>query len=160
MKMDFAEPSSSASPNRWQGTPPTVTRRILDLLSYLARHQNSKVAEGFLELQVALSDESIKPQGQMAAGKLPAVEQKKTCGALEVLLKMLGQPLCQRSVSTLEQNLHLLEVVMQCATTKVASPEQPAASTKADESRTENQNQAEAGNMVSWIGLYNCTKCW
>lgn len=154
MKVDFVQPSSSASHNRWQGTPPTVTRRILDLLSYLARHQNSKVAEGFLELHIALPNDSNKIQGELSAGKLPAVEERKTFGALEVLLKMLGQPLCQRSVSTLEQNLHLLEVVMQCATTKVVSAEQPAASTvpaNADERPAESQNEAETGSMVGCI---------
>lgn len=43
---------------------------------------------------------------------------RKKARALEVLFLMLGRPLCIRSISTLEQNLHLLEVILQASINK------------------------------------------
>lgn len=146
MRMDLGSSSTPVPAKQLQGTPPVVTRRILDLLSYLARHQNSKVAEVFLDFEVSLPRDSFASSGPMETGKFPASDSKVVCSALEVLLQMLGQPLCQRSVSALEQNLHLLEVVMQCATTKVASSER--ATTRKSQTR---RRRVDDGSMVSFL---------
>ena len=90
---------------------PSITRRVLDLLAYLARHQSSKVAEMLLDIRVITS-----PAMQEQYGKLPVQHASTQPRGLEILLEMLGQPLCLRSVSTLEQDLQLLEVVLQSAT--------------------------------------------
>eukprot|EP00210_Caulerpa_lentillifera_P005107 g4879.t1 len=92
---------------------PSVTRRVLDLLSYLARYPASKVAEMMLELRIKLSSSELDRNG-----KLPLHEAQLNPRALEILIEMLNQPLCLRSVSTLEQGLLLMEAILQCASLK------------------------------------------
>lgn len=104
-----AEPSNtmySATP----GKPAIVGRRVLDMLVYLSRH-SQRVACQMLTLPVDVA--AADPGSEKSRGKLPVTAAAAaTTRGLEVLLGMLSAPLCQRSVSLLEQLTVLLEVIL------------------------------------------------
>jgi hypothetical protein len=107
-----------------QGKPAIVSRRVLDMLAYLSRH-SQPVSRQMLSLRVpdpaaeplAAAAPAVDPKGK---GKMPAASAAAQASAaaeaapraLEVLLGMLSAPLCQRSVSLLEQLMLLMEVVL------------------------------------------------
>ncbi|KAK9830284.1 hypothetical protein WJX72_010812 [[Myrmecia] bisecta] len=111
-----------------QGVPPVVARRLLDMLTYLARHQ-SRVARDLVHIHVP------KPQAQAKAiaaiqdpkgkGKAVAEQPREAAAseerAIEVVLELLGRTLCRRSNSHLETALHLLEVVLRTARAQLDS---------------------------------------
>jgi hypothetical protein len=107
-----------------QGKPAIVSRRVLDMLAYLSRH-SQPVSRQMLSLRVP--DPASEPLAAAAPavdakgkGKMPAASAAAQAAAaaeaapraLEVLLGMLSAPLCQRSVSLLEQLMLLMEVVL------------------------------------------------
>jgi hypothetical protein len=103
-----------------QGKPAIVSRRVLDMLAYLSRH-SQPVSRQMLSLRVP--DPASEPLAAAALaaddkgkGKMPAASAASAADAapraLEVLLGMLSAPLCQRSVSLLEQLMLLMEVVL------------------------------------------------
>lgn len=114
---------------------PFLIRRVLEFLAFLARHPNAKVAEALMDVRVAIAEEDN--------GKLPMPDTSTQPKAIEILLEMLGQSLCLRSVSTLEQDLQLLELVLASAsersrsTEATSSTEAPIASTSQIASPTE-----------------------
>jgi hypothetical protein len=102
-----------------QGKPAIVSRRVLDMLAYLSRH-SQPVSRQMLSLRVpdpagpeplaAAAAVDVKGKGKMPAPG--AAADAAAPRALEVLLGMLSAPLCQRSVSLLEQLMLLMEVVL------------------------------------------------
>jgi hypothetical protein len=100
------------------GKPAIVTRRVLDMLTYLAR-SSVPVARQLLHLRVPLMGAPLSPPDDKGKAPLqrvgtaaPKAGDQQQPRALNVLLAMLSSPLCQRSVSLLEQLLLLLEVVL------------------------------------------------
>lgn len=87
--------------------PPAISRRLLEMLIYLAKHQ-PKVARDIVHTMVP-SPASLARAAAAAAdkkGKGKAVEmppEEPDEKALEVLLETLGKPLCRRSGHHLEQ---------------------------------------------------------
>lgn len=126
-----------------QGKPAIVSRRVLDMLSYLSRN-SSPVSRKMLSLripepsQAAALEADAKGKGKMV---VPSdAEAAQPPRAIEVLLAMLSAPLCQRSVSLLEQLMLLMEVVL----TMVQRHEADLAALAALEEAQEQQREAEA----------------
>lgn len=127
-----------------QGKPAVVSRRVLDMLSYLSRN-SAPVSRKMLSLRIpepqqqALLEADAKGKGKMV------VEAEQGSAALppraiEVLLAMLSAPLCQRSVSLLEQLMLLMEVVL----TMVQRYEADMAALAALEEAQQREREAEA----------------
>ncbi|XP_026661935.2 E3 ubiquitin-protein ligase UPL2-like isoform X2 [Phoenix dactylifera] len=98
------------------GVPPIVSRRILETLTYLARH-HLNVAKLLLHLELAQpplhkADASDQGHGKAVIMEEDKPEDKKGDFAIALLLSLLNQPLYMRSVAHLEQLLNLLEVIM------------------------------------------------
>jgi hypothetical protein len=98
-----------------QGKPAIVSRRVLDMLTYLSC-RDRQVARQVLSLQVNSTAGAGHPVDDKAKGKMPAsavvAAEASAPRALEVLLAMLGAPLCQRSVSLMELLMALIQVVL------------------------------------------------
>jgi hypothetical protein len=109
---DAVQAGLSGSP---QGKPAVVSRRVLDMLSYLARNSSS-VSRKMLSLRIPEPSEQAKLEADAKGkGKMVAPADAQAAlppRAVEVLLAMLSAPLCQRSVSLLEQLMLLMEVVL------------------------------------------------
>ncbi|KAK9821448.1 hypothetical protein WJX81_000342 [Elliptochloris bilobata] len=118
----FTPPPAGAAASSERGSalevPPMVSRRVLDLATYLARHQGP-VGRELVLLRVptaaqqahalaAAQDKKGKGRVEEAAGA-PGAQGER---ALELLLELLGGTLCRRSSSHMEQVLHLLETVL------------------------------------------------
>ena len=121
--------SSGPSSGNWSASPagisPYVSRRLLELLTTLARHQ-TRLASEAVSMGVPGSDSFV---GELAArqdrkGKGKAREagnaREQQQRGLEVVLDLLGKGMCRRSNAHLEQALHLLDVLLQSA--KVGGP--------------------------------------
>jgi hypothetical protein len=137
-----AEPQQGLSSSP-QGKPAVVSRRVLDMLSYLSRH-STRVSRKMLSLRVpdpnqqALIEADAKGKGKMVVDEAAAAALSPR--AVEVLLAMLSAPLCQRSVGLLEQLMVLMEVVL----TMVQRHEADLAALAAFEEAQEQQREAEA----------------
>jgi hypothetical protein len=109
---DAVQAGLSGSP---RGKPAVVSRRVLDMLSYLARNSSS-VSRKMLSLRIPEPSEQAKLEADAKGkGKMVAPADAEAAlppRAVEVLLAMLSAPLCQRSVSLLEQLMLLMEVVL------------------------------------------------
>jgi len=95
------------------GIPPLVSRRVLEILTYLARNHSS-VANLLLYLEplgqsasasVEVSPQKVKEKGKAKVVEIPANEKRNVKGEspLILLLKLLNQPLYSRSSAHLEQ---------------------------------------------------------
>jgi hypothetical protein len=111
------------------GVPPLVSRRVLELLTFLARN-HSLVTNLLLYFEWSVSSPThslqLSPPNAKEKGKAKLVEEiaqsepkAKSEIPLILLLKLLNQPLYLRSSAHLEQVLGLLEVVTTHACGKV-----------------------------------------
>lgn len=157
------------------GQPAVLTRRVLDMLTHLARH-NARAARLLLTLSVSASTGAVllappAPQPPVPAadakGKAPAQPPASSSLApaspspgsataaapelrgMEVVMGMLDAPLCKRSMSMLETVLQLLETVLLAAQRHTAQLNaQAAASSEANE-------YVEAGTLAGTARLVN-----
>ncbi|KAI4366524.1 hypothetical protein MLD38_022393 [Melastoma candidum] len=113
-------------PQSVDGIPPLVSRRVLETMTYLARN-HPFVAR--ILLQLRLSRQAVPKNVDHARGKIVAnVGLNEDCHPdgylpIELLLQLLNQPLYSRSVAHLEQLLSLLEVIIDNAESKHATPD-------------------------------------
>ncbi|KAJ4982419.1 hypothetical protein NE237_033256 [Protea cynaroides] len=117
-------------PQLSDGLPPLVSRRILEILTYLANN-HSAVANILFYFDPSLIPESPSPIDSEAKekGKQKIVEGMDSSSQLEtskkgnipliLFLKLLNQPLFLRSSAHLEQVMGLLQVVVYTAASKV-----------------------------------------
>ncbi|MCO5577300.1 hypothetical protein L7F22_031127 [Adiantum nelumboides] len=105
-----------ARPQPSDGVPPLVSRRVLEILTYLAKHQ-SLVASLLLYFDKKHEGKSdIQGQGN-EKGKWKVDDEMEEATSdtnqipLILLLKLLNQPLYSRSSAHLEQVLGLIDVV-------------------------------------------------
>jgi E3 ubiquitin-protein ligase HUWE1 len=125
------------------GIPPLVSRRVLEILTYLARNHSS-VANLLLYLEplaqsastsVEVSPQKVKEKGKAKIVEIPVDEKRNVKGEspLILLLKLLNQPLYSRSSAHLEQVMGLLEVV----TSNAGAKADLKAKVKANEARSQ-----------------------
>jgi hypothetical protein len=135
------------------GKPAVVSRRVLDMLSYLSKN-SLIIAAQLLTLWVPSSAAVADPKG-----KRPAVIQEPDKAAagdeddkppepgcvrsLEVLLELLEDPRSVRSVSFLEQLLQLLEIVLTAAAQQEAGQKALAQARAARQQRQQAQQQQQ-----------------
>nr|DAD40895.1 TPA_asm: hypothetical protein HUJ06_015218 [Nelumbo nucifera] len=105
-------------PQFLDGVPPLVSRRILETLTYLARHHPS-VAKLLLQLEITHPSTQKFESSDQGRGKAVMIieevgkkAQQKGDYSIVLLLSLLNQPLYLRSIAHLEQLLNLLEVVI------------------------------------------------
>ncbi|ERN14346.1 E3 ubiquitin-protein ligase UPL2 isoform X1 [Amborella trichopoda] len=105
-------------PQFLDGVPPLVSRRVLEVLIYLARN-HPYVAKLLLHLKLPQPSLKKSNLSDQARGKAVMIldddqEEMKLKGDVSIvlLLSLLNQPLYSRSVAHLEQLLNLLEVIM------------------------------------------------
>lgn len=134
-----------------QGKPAIISRRVLDMLAYLSRH-SQQVSRQLLQLRIP----ELEPaeQDDKGKGKLPAAEAEPAAAprALEVLLAMLSAPLCQRSVSLLEQLALLLEVVLSMVQRYEADLAALAAAREARKKQQEEEQKQKQAQQASADG--------
>ncbi|KAL2584822.1 hypothetical protein GLYMA_14G183000v4 [Glycine max] len=109
-------------PQSFDGVPPLLSRRILGILTYLAR--NHLYVAKFL-LQCRLSHPAIKEPDDPRGKAVMVVEDEVNISesndgyiAIAMLLGLLNQPLYLRSIAHLEQLLDLLDVIIDSAGNK------------------------------------------
>uniref|UniRef100_A0A7I4AEX4 HECT-type E3 ubiquitin transferase n=1 Tax=Physcomitrium patens TaxID=3218 RepID=A0A7I4AEX4_PHYPA len=143
------------------GIPPLVSRRVLEILTYLARN-HAPVANLLLYLeplrQPAAAPAEDSPQKGKEKGKAKIVEipadaseKRKVKGEspLILLLKLLNQPLYSRSSAHLEQVMGLLEVV----TSNAGAKAELKPKVKANEGRSQPASADAAPAETAPIGL-------
>eukprot|EP00271_Cylindrocystis_brebissonii_P000524 TRINITY_DN1063_c0_g2_i1.p1 TRINITY_DN1063_c0_g2~~TRINITY_DN1063_c0_g2_i1.p1 ORF type:complete len:4539 (-),score=961.90 TRINITY_DN1063_c0_g2_i1:519-13235(-) len=137
----YARPQASA------GVPPLVSRRVLEILTYLARH-HGQVAQLLVFLEPTDASLSL-PAPPTSSGPLSPASKAKDKGKAKVsdvavngeasgllnkenantqkghvplilLLKLLDKPLYYRSSAHLEQAMSLMEVVVKCTSLEAA----------------------------------------
>ncbi|XP_071741749.1 E3 ubiquitin-protein ligase UPL2-like [Rutidosis leptorrhynchoides] len=111
-------------PQRFDGVPPLVSRRVLETLTYLARN-HAFVAKLLLQFKFSPMESNVLDQTR---GKNIMVIQdneteKQDLLAIGMLLSLLNQPLYLRSIAHLEQLLNLLDVIIDNAESKQTTPE-------------------------------------
>ncbi|XP_062098638.1 E3 ubiquitin-protein ligase UPL2-like [Humulus lupulus] len=114
-------------PHFFDGVPPLVSRRVLETLTYLARH-HPYVAKILLQFRLPfpLPQESKNSVDKKSGKAVMVVEEncqnknEHQDGYLStvLLLSLLNQPLYLRSISHLEQLLNLLDVIIDKAESK------------------------------------------
>lgn len=96
------------------GVPPLVSRRVLETLTYLARH-HPYVAKILLQFSLPLPSLEEQVHTDQARGKAAIfseeheINKKQNQGgyiSIELLLSLLNQPLYLRSIAHLEQVIH------------------------------------------------------
>lgn len=129
-------------PQYFDGVPPLVSRRVLETLTYLARH-HPYVAKILLQFSLPLPSLEEQVHTDQARGKAAIfseeheINKKQNQGgyiSIELLLSLLNQPLYLRSIAHLEQLLNLLDVIVCSAESKSGS------SDKSDASVAEHRN--------------------
>ncbi|CAI9116114.1 OLC1v1017183C2 [Oldenlandia corymbosa var. corymbosa] len=114
-------------PQYVDGVPPLVSRRVLETLTYLARHHPfvAKILLDFSLPQAVLPESATsdsKGKAIMATeDELHEPHQQEQQASLALLLSLLKQPLYLRSIAHLEQLLHLLDVIIDNAESKANS---------------------------------------
>lgn len=117
-------------PQSLDGVPPLVSRRVLETMTYLARN-HPFVAKILLQLKLS---RQVQPEcSDQSRGKAVMVMEEESqnqdeCLPIELLLRLLNQPLYLRSIAHLEQLLSLLEVIVDNIERKQNSPEKSAVS--------------------------------
>lgn len=92
------------------GVPPLVSRRVLETMTYLARN-HPFVAKILLQLKLS---HQVQPEcSDQSRGKAVMVMEEESqnqdeCLPIELLLRLLNQPLYLRSVAHLEQVVHFV----------------------------------------------------
>eukprot|EP00850_Spirogloea_muscicola_P022377 SM000291S10855 [mRNA] locus=s291:47169:64581:+ [translate_table: standard] len=119
-------------PQLYEGLPPLVSRRVLDILAYLARH-HPKVAQLLLYLSPSLPESPSrkaavegrdKGKAKATEGQVAEEEQRdfnENQIPVVLLFKLLRQPMYSQSSSHLEQVMALVEVVVKSAGTEIAT---------------------------------------
>eukprot|EP00850_Spirogloea_muscicola_P012629 SM000082S22871 [mRNA] locus=s82:404008:421363:+ [translate_table: standard] len=118
-------------PQLYEGLPPLVSRRVLDILAYLARH-HPKVAQLLLYLSPSLPESPSrkaavegrdKGKAKATEGQAAEEEQRDNDDQIPVVLlfKLLRQPMYSQSSSHLEQVMALVEVVVKSAGTEIGA---------------------------------------
>eukprot|EP00850_Spirogloea_muscicola_P009963 SM000057S18393 [mRNA] locus=s57:350840:368215:- [translate_table: standard] len=119
-------------PQLYEGLPPLVSRRVLDILAYLARH-HPKVAQLLLYLSPSLPESPSrkaavegrdKGKAKATEGQVAEEEQRDDSEnqiPVVLLFKLLRQPMYSQSSSHLEQVMALVEVVVKSAGTEIAA---------------------------------------
>jgi E3 ubiquitin-protein ligase HUWE1 len=123
-------------PQYFDGVPPLVSRRVLETLTYLARH-HSYVAKILLQISLPPPSQQDPQNSDQGRGKsIMVVEDDENQSkqndeqslAIALLLSLLNQPLYLRSIAHLEQLLNLLDVIVDNAESKPSSSDEPGAS--------------------------------
>ncbi|XP_050235135.1 E3 ubiquitin-protein ligase UPL2-like isoform X2 [Mercurialis annua] len=113
-------------PQSFDGVPPLLSRRILEMLTYLARN-HPYVAKILLHFRLPLPTLQKPENLDKSRGKAVMVVEEYEADSkhheegyisLALLLSLLNQPLYSRSVAHLEQLLSLLEVIIDSAECK------------------------------------------
>ncbi|CAJ1974055.1 unnamed protein product [Sphenostylis stenocarpa] len=110
-------------PQSFDGVPPLLSRRILETLTYLARH-HPYVAKILLQFKLHHPAPKEPDNADIARGKaVMVVEDEINEGYISIamLLGLLKQPLYLRSIAHLEQLLNLLDVIIDSARSKSSS---------------------------------------
>nr|GEV63223.1 E3 ubiquitin-protein ligase UPL2-like [Tanacetum cinerariifolium] len=111
-------------PQRYDGVPPLVSRRVLETLTYLARNHTfvAKLLLQFRFSPVAEQESQIFDQSRgkaiMIVQDNATEKQQEDLLAITMLLSLLNQPLYLRSIAHLEQLLNLLDVIIDNAESK------------------------------------------
>ncbi|GAB2225364.1 hypothetical protein Droror1_Dr00006156 [Drosera rotundifolia] len=120
-------------PLSFDGVPPLVSRRVLETLTFLARH-HPVVAKILLNFRLPKQSQTQSEDSEMAHGKAPMMveDQDESSSqhhegkvSIALLLQLLHQPLYLRSIAHLEQLLNLLEVIIDNAINKSATSNEP-----------------------------------
>ncbi|KAH7291322.1 hypothetical protein KP509_29G011900 [Ceratopteris richardii] len=137
-----------ARPQPSDGVPPLVSRRVLEILTYLAKHQ-SLVASLLLYFESKL-EEKVEPHADGNDKGKSKVDEEMIEASLDnsqipliLLLKLLSQPLYSRSSAHLEQVLGLIDVV----TSKARDIVESHASLKVQTSETAQTASLEGGGQ-------------
>ncbi|KAK9866343.1 hypothetical protein WJX84_006185 [Apatococcus fuscideae] len=141
---------------------PPMSRRTLELLVYLARHQPRLAREIPFQLVPGPPTEQIPvvedKKGKGKAAEKPHIPEAK---AMEVLLTLLGLPLFRRSNAHLEQALQLLDTTFHAAYTAILErkriqeanaklkKDKEAAAKKMEEERAQEAKAAETRSQDS-----------
>ncbi|GJW28728.1 E3 ubiquitin protein ligase UPL2-like protein [Tanacetum coccineum] len=111
-------------PQRYDGVPPLVSRRVLETLTYLARN-HTFVAKLLLLFRFSPVAEQESQSFDQSRGKAIMIvqdneteKQQEDLLAITMLLSLLNQPLYLRSIAHLEQLLNLLDVIIDNAESK------------------------------------------
>ncbi|XP_027904990.1 E3 ubiquitin-protein ligase UPL1-like [Vigna unguiculata] len=119
-------------PQSFDGVPPLLSRRILETLTYLARH-HPYVARILLQFRLHHPSVRQPDNANVARGKaVVVVEDETNAGYISIamLLGLLKQPLYLRSIAHLEQLLNLLDVIIDSARSKSSSSDRSQISTE------------------------------
>ncbi|KAL3023982.1 hypothetical protein AAZX31_04G094700 [Glycine max] len=120
-------------PQSFDGVPPLLSRRILETLTYLARH-HPFVAKILLQFRLHPPALREPDNAGVARGKaVMVVEDEINAGYISIamLLGLLKQPLYLRSIAHLEQLLNLLDVIIDSAGSMSSSSDKSQISTEA-----------------------------
>lgn len=91
------------------GVPPLVSRRVLETMTYLARN-HPFVAKNLLQLKLSHQIQSLCSDQSRGKAVMVMEEENQNqdeCLPIELLLRLLNQPLYLRSIAHLEQVVHL-----------------------------------------------------
>ncbi|KAK9861005.1 hypothetical protein WJX84_000178 [Apatococcus fuscideae] len=127
--------------------PPPVSRRTLELLVYLARHQPRLAREITFLLVPPPQMQSSPTEDKKGKGKAVEVRQIPEAKAVEVLLSLLGLPLFRRSNAHLEQALQLLDTTFHAARSALAERK------RTQEANDKLEDEAEAVRMALQISV-------
>ncbi|XP_022768487.1 E3 ubiquitin-protein ligase UPL2-like isoform X2 [Durio zibethinus] len=115
-------------PQNFDGVPPLVSRRVLEILTYLARN-HPHFAKILLQFGLPLPTLQEPRNIDQSRGKaLMTDEQREGYISVALLLSLLNEPLYLRSIAHLEQLLNLLDVIVDHAERKPLSSEKLRAS--------------------------------
>ncbi|CAK7347286.1 unnamed protein product [Dovyalis caffra] len=145
-------------PQSFDGVPPLLSRRILEMLTYLARN-HPYVAKILLLFRLPLPALGEPENTEQARGKAVLIEREddrkqheEGCIPIALLLSLLNQPLYLRSIAHLEQLLNLLEVIIDNAENKTSLSDKSEAAT---EQPSVPQNSSSDAEMNTEVGAAN-----
>ena len=104
------------------GSPPLLSKRLLELLSYLAKHSEA-VAQNLIQMKrpkdVGPSPWLESKVDRKGKGKMTEEGEAKEEVALALLLRLLNYPLYSRSSRHLEQLLGLVDLILKHSSSNV-----------------------------------------
>lgn len=142
-------------PQSFDGVPPLLSRRILEMLTYLARN-HPYVAKILLQFRLPLPALRETENTEQARGKAVMIvreddrkQHEEGYISIALLLSLLNQPLYLRSIAHLEQLLNLLEVIIDNAENKTSLSDKTEAAT---EQPSGPQNSSSDADMNTEVG--------
>eukprot|EP00898_Chlorokybus_atmophyticus_P008084 jgi/Chlat1/8277/Chrsp78S07706 len=121
------------------GVPPLVSRRVLEMTTYLARH-HPRFARLFLQPQALQLAPESKGKGKVGEqGEAP----------ITLILQLLLQPRYSRSSAHLEQVMQLLEVVLRAVEGLTVKPVQEPAKAEEPQSEAAGRPAAEPADQTA-----------